>query len=104
MRLLQGPGPCWRRGILPVLLLLVSMAWHPEANAGQLILTWTNNSVNESGFRVERGAGTAETFVEIATLAPGLNYYIDSYLASGTTYCYQVRAFNTAGYSAYSNE
>src|SRR5262249_23489008 len=43
-------------------------------------------------------------FAQIAVTGPGVVSYTDVDLADVTTYCYQVRAFNTAGYSAYTNQ
>jgi hypothetical protein len=84
-------------------LLLGAIAWHEEANAAQLGLTWTNNSTNEDGFKIERATGTTGTFAQIAITGANATSYSDSGLADATTYCYRVRAFNTAGDSAYSN-
>jgi len=64
-------------------------------------LTWTDNADNEQGFRVERSADNA-SFTEITTLGASVTSYTDTSLAASTTYYYRVRAFNTAGNSAYS--
>src|SRR5437867_7426963 len=76
---------------------------HVEAGAAQLQLTWTNNSTNEDGFKIERSTGTTGTFVQIGVTGPGVTSYTDSGLADATTYCYRVRAYNAAGDSDYSN-
>jgi len=44
------------------------------------------------------------TFAQIATVGPDNTAYSDIGLASGTTYCYRVRAFNKFRDSDYSNE
>src|SRR4029450_6618698 len=74
------------------------------ASGTQINLAWTDNSNNEDGFRVERcqGAGCSN-FTEIATVGPNVVSYQNTGLTAGTTYQYQVRAYNTAGNSAYSN-
>ena len=65
-------------------------------------LTWTDNSTNESGFKVERSPdGT--TFTQVATPGAGASSYSDSGLAAETKYYYRVYAYNSAGDSAYSN-
>ena len=68
-------------------------------------LTWTDNSYNEDGFRVERktGAGGAWAVVFTAGANSGAGW-VDSSLAESTLYYYRVRAYNTAGDSGYSNE
>ena len=65
-------------------------------------LSWTDNSGDESGFKVERAA-SGGAFSEIATVGADVTSYGDSGLAASTTYDYRVRAFNADGDSAYSN-
>lgn len=89
--------------VLASLLLLASPAW-----AGNLVLTWMDNSTNEALFHVERrgeacGTGTS-LFAEIATVGANVITYTDVGAGDGITKCYRVRASNSAGFSAYSNE
>ncbi len=79
------------------------VACRADAIGAQLYLTWSDNSVGETGFSIERRVGTTGAFGQIATTPPGATAYTDSSVADGTTYCYRVRAFNEAGYSDYSN-
>src|SRR4029434_8915779 len=72
--------------------------------AAQLILSWSDNSTNEVGFRIERRTGTTGTYAEIATVGVNTASYTDVNLPNGTTYCYRVRAYNAGGTSGYSNE
>ncbi len=73
-------------------------------SASQINLSWTDNSSDESGFKIERCQGAGCTsFVQIATVAAGVTGYGDPSLASSTTYTYRVRAWNASGDSAYSN-
>jgi hypothetical protein len=74
------------------------------ASAAQLTLSWTDASENEDGFGVERKTGTSGTFAPVASVSSNISTYTDPNLASSTTYCYRVNAFNTAGSSAYTNE
>jgi len=68
----------------------------------QINLTWNDNANNETGFKIERSPdGT--TWTQIATPAANVTTYSDTGLAASTTYYYQVRAYNGAGDSAYSN-
>jgi predicted phage tail protein len=70
----------------------------------QISLSWTDNSANETGFRIERCAGANCTnFVEITTVGANIKNYTNTGLKRNTTYRYRVRAFNSAGASAYSN-
>jgi fibronectin type 3 domain-containing protein len=65
-------------------------------------LTWTDNSGNEQGFRVQRALG-AGSFVLLAELGANVTSYTDTTVKAGKTYQYRVRAFNGAGVSAWSN-
>jgi subtilisin family serine protease len=65
-------------------------------------LTWTDNANNEDGYTVERSTDNA-TFTQIASIAANSTNYSDTGLTASTTYYYRVRAFNSAGNSAYSN-
>lgn len=79
-------------------------AWFTKEVSGTITLTWADNSNNETGFGIERKAGTNGTFAQIATVAANVNSYTDSGFIAGNTYCYRVNAFNTAGVSTYTNE
>ena len=76
-----------------------------EAVTANLIrLTWTDNSNNEFGFKIERCQGLNCTlFGEIAQTSPDATAFNNSGVARNTWYRYRVRAFNSAGNSAYSN-
>ncbi len=74
------------------------------ASGSQINLSWSDNSSNESGFRIERKTGAAGAYGEIATVAAGVTSYTNSGLAAGTTYFYRLRSTNSGGDSAYSNE
>jgi Divergent InlB B-repeat domain/FG-GAP-like repeat len=84
--------------------LLTSLSWQSQASAGDLQLAWNDNSNNEDGFKIERKTGTNGTFAQIATVGANVTSYPDVGLADGVTYCYRVRAFNSAGNSAYTPE
>lgn len=101
------PLQIWRnrfQALLPIFLLLIACIWYSEAHAAQLHLSWIDDSSDEDGFEIERKIGEDGTFVQIAIQGANLNLYTDDNLTPGTTYCYQVRAFNTVGKSGYSNE
>ncbi len=68
-------------------------------------LTWTRNSLNEDGFRIERCTLFACTeFAEITTVGPGVTSYTDTGREKDTYYSYRVRAYSgTSGTSPYSN-
>jgi hypothetical protein len=71
-------------------------------SSSQINLSWTDNSNNETGFKVERSSdGT--TFTQIATVGANVTTYADTGLPALTKYYYRVRAYNAGGNSAYSN-
>jgi Divergent InlB B-repeat domain len=75
-----------------------------ELSAAQLTLSWTDNSNNEDGFRVERKTGTAGTYMPIISLGANAGSHVDTNLPDATTFCYRVNAYNSTGSSGYSNE
>ncbi|MDQ3704589.1 MAG: Ig-like domain-containing protein, partial [Chloroflexota bacterium] len=74
------------------------------ASSSQINLSWTDNSTNETGFRVERKLGAGGTYAEVASVGANVTTYNDTGLSTGTQYYYRVRAYNGSGNSAYSNE
>jgi len=69
---------------------------------GKINLSWTDNSGNELGFKIERSRNYGRRYSEIATVSEGTTSYADENLAYGV-YQYRVRAYNVAGDSNFSN-
>jgi fibronectin type 3 domain-containing protein len=73
------------------------------ASATQIDLSWTDNALSESQYRVHRSTTpgfTPSTTNQIATLAPDVVAYTDNGVAGSTTYYYRVVAANAAGTAA----
>jgi phosphodiesterase/alkaline phosphatase D-like protein len=70
----------------------------------QINLSWQDNSVDETGFRIERKTGASGTYAQINSTNSNITSYSDRGLTPGTTYYYRVRAYSASGDSAYSNE
>lgn len=66
-------------------------------------LSWTDNSDNEAGFRIQRAVGSRGSFAYLATVGPDRSGFTDTTAVVGKVYRYRVRAFNEAGPSAWSN-
>ncbi len=64
----------------------------PTSNG--VTLSWTDNSDNEAGFRIERSADGGLTWLTAGTTAANITTFADNSLAGGTTYAYRVRAIN----------
>jgi FtsP/CotA-like multicopper oxidase with cupredoxin domain len=88
-------------------------AVQPPSSPTRVILSWTDNSNNETSFTVQRapvGPGNViGTWVTLSTTVPahagtGLMSpgYINTPIVRGTTYAYQVQAVNAIGPSAWS--
>ena len=71
-------------------------------SSSQIDLTWQDNASNEVQFSLDRSTNAFASSVQI-TLASNVTSYPDISLASGTTYSYRIRSWNSAGYSGYSN-
>ena len=74
-----------------------------SATSSSLTLTWTDNSSNETGFKIEYSASSMVPFTQIATVGPNVTTYVVTGLSASTVYRFRVRAYNTAGDSDYSN-
>jgi|GEM_PF-3392820 len=68
-----------------------------------LVLNWTDNSSNETGFEVWR-AENGGAFAPLATTAPNTTTYTDQSTVYATTYSYQVRGVNSTNQSVFTNQ
>ena len=69
----------------------------------QININWTDNSENESGFRIER-KNAGGSYQSIADTTAGIEDYNDTSCSAATTYTYRVLAINSDGNSAPSDE
>ena len=65
-------------------------------------LGWTDNSYNETGFRIERSLSSGTGFVVIANVGTGVTTFDDTGRPANSAYFYRIAATNTAGTSSYS--
>lgn len=81
---------------------LIAQASRPGDLA--ISLFWTDNSVNETAFEIQRSLGDGSgVFETIATRDANINSMNDVGLTENTTYTYRVRAQNAQGSSVYTN-
>jgi YVTN family beta-propeller protein len=69
----------------------------------ELNLSWTDNSDDEYGFKIERKR-YGGIYAQVATVGANVTSYNDTELSSYITYYYRIRAYNDAGNSDYSNQ
>lgn len=73
-------------------------------SANEILLNWTDNASDETGFKIERKTGVNGEYSEIAMVGANTTTYHDTRLEDDTAYSYKVRAYKAEGNSAYSNE
>ncbi len=73
-----------------------------QFSSSQINLAWTDNSNNETGFRIESRVGTS-AWGTVTTTAAGATTYNNTGLTASTTYDYRVFAINGSGDSTASN-
>ncbi len=74
-----------------------------QAFSNRVLLGWSDNSSNETGFKIERRTGSG-SYSQIATTGANSGndaFYTDNTTAPRTTYSYRVRSYNANGDSAY---
>ena len=72
-------------------------------SAFSISLTWSDNSNNEDGFKIERSQAFAGPYSVVYTAVYNTQYYLDQNLTPAASYYYRVTAYNSAGQSGYSN-
>jgi fibronectin type 3 domain-containing protein len=70
------------------------------ASSTQINLSWSDNSGNESGFKVERSTDGVN-FTQVTVTGANVTTYTNTGLTASTTYTYRVRATNAGGDSAF---
>ena len=68
----------------------------------QVNVSWTDNSANETGFKVERSTDNVN-FSQVGTVGANVTTFSDTTVAAHTTYYYRVKSYNGGGDSAASN-
>ncbi|MCF8429504.1 MAG: hypothetical protein K9G64_05170 [Bacteroidia bacterium] len=73
------------------------------ASPTQAYMLWTGNSMNHTGFKIERKTESG-VFTVIGTTAKDSTTFNDLGLSPNTSYIYRVCSYNSGGNSKYSNE
>jgi C1A family cysteine protease len=69
-------------------------------SSSQVNLSWTDNASNETGFMIERCTGGTCSYISVGA---NTTTYSDTGLMASTPYIYRVKASNSGGDSAYSD-
>jgi len=73
-------------------------------NSDRVTVTWTDNSNNETGFRIQRATDTAFTVgLTTSTVNANVTTFTSGNLPRGATYYFRVQAYNASGVSAWVN-
>lgn len=73
-------------------------------SSSSIHISWSDNSSNESGFRIQRSTSSSYGFTEISSVSANVEEYTDTGLSAGTTYYYRVSAYNASGESSYTSD
>jgi len=94
-------------GVTTTLPVVVSGAPLPPTNlvatansSTQITLTWTDASLDETGFRVQRSLFLDSGFEEIGTTGANTGTFTDTTAVAGTLYHYRVSAYSSGGESS----
>jgi hypothetical protein len=93
---------------LIMFLSLVALCNFVEAQTAPVNVSWVDNSINETGFRLQRKTGTTGTWANITPdIAVNATTFVDTVPIDPLktiVYIYRIQAFNTIGVSGFSNE
>jgi hypothetical protein len=73
-------------------------------SSSRIEIVWADRSDDESGFKIERKAGSGGAWAGIATAGPNAGLYVAAGQADETRYYFRVKAFNAQGSSSFFNE
>ena len=75
-----------------------------QSSSGKVILTWKDNSTNETGYYIERGIKSRNSirYTRVGTVTANITTFTDI-PASANTYYYRVQSYNASRTSNYSN-
>jgi hypothetical protein len=73
-------------------------------SSARIELTWSDRSIDEDGFKIEKKVGLGGTYNLIDTVNPDITSYLETGQDQETMYSYRVRAYNAQGDSSYFND
>ncbi len=85
----------------PVVIATPTNLKATAASSTSISLTWTDNSNNEAGFKIERSTDGI-TFTQVGTSGANTATFTDTGLIASTAYTYRVRGYSGSNNSTYS--
>ena len=83
---------------------VTATAFRFNTNSDRVTVTWTDNSNNETGFRIQRATDANFTVgLTTSTVNANLTTFTTGNLPRGATYYFRVQAYNASGVSAWVN-
>jgi subtilase family serine protease len=79
-----------------------SNATAAPVSSGWVLVTWKNNSTNDSGFLIERSINNG-SWSFLGAVGANVTFFDDTSASKANSYSYRVAAYNSMGDSAYSN-
>ena len=70
-------------------------------SSGLINLSWTDNTIDEYGFHIERSIDSGVSWNTVAMVGKDIQAYSDTDVKSDSTYWYQISAYNGSGQSNY---
>ena len=70
-----------------------------ESSPGMIVLTWTDASDDETGFRIERSVEGSDVWELVGTVGPGITMFVDTTVETDTEYVYRIRAVRDVSWS-----
>ncbi len=74
-----------------------------SSTSNSITLSWTDNSINEQNFQLQRSPNGTTGWATIASVAANTTTYTNTGRKPNTTYFYRVRAHNSVGNSAWTS-
>ncbi len=102
----NNTGHLFVYGILPTPTGSPTAATNASAvayGANTVTLNWSDNSDNESGFKILRSTSATTGFTQVGSANANVTNYADTGLAAATTYYYQIVATNSVSDARASN-
>ena len=101
--------------VLCLCMIMVTPVWGEEAlrkpslltaealSSSSIRLTWSDNSMNEAGFKIEISSWTDSDYRQIGLVMTGHNSFLVEGLSPSKHYSFRVKAYTASSESDYSN-